>query len=824
MSRARCAVAALAIVMAAALPVAAQEPPEPQLLLADPQPRGGGVGGAANLDGAPGDELLLTTLSGGFRVVRTDGSVLWRHVATAWSRPTLIPDVTGDGRMDVAAQVGFPGDPGEVLVLDGATGETVWRDDAHSPYGPTRSGDLNGDGELDLVFPSVDGTIRVRAVFGPDFTTGWTTTLPGSMNAFWVFGESLDVGNLDADPALEVVFGTRQPSNAGGTIQVMDGSTGAIRWSADTGSVFGLYVIGGRVVADVWRTIPVGFRAELVAWPGVGGAPAWTLPLPAHLKASNMAVGDVDGDGTSELVLSTTSAQEGSALFGLDPSTTVVYAVGVADGRLHWASKVNRELVVLTSVPRAGGGVDIAYGTDAFLSSLSDEQVGLLSGLTGAPLWIHVRPAETPDDRISGLVVADADGDGQRELAYGAPEQKIVALNPADGSVELRRSFAGVWTAAALGEWAGEPGLVGGGADGLVQAIDADGGVRWQAAVGGLVGGVHPTGDSVLVAVLGADARVVSLDRATGAQRWSFATGVAANNQFTTRQQSFGDLDGDGMDDAVIAGSQNLRSTVVAVNGRTGALLWRSLSPVTPPGQQPVTTPGMATVVSVVGDDVFAFFRPLDGREQATPRLALLNGVGGAPLWTATSTRADNDAQVVRAGQRLVVAFGNRYVTARSLADGTEVWSKDLGSEHLLVPSGGGVAAIAKRTGLQKELTGTLFDAAGGETPIGDPGLPAPVAAGTVPGAGVALATREGVLVLDPDALAAGEIRADPQLRLLSYTNYNGDRFDVPSVTQVLGAEVGGRSYAAGLSDLGYLNGYGGEVPGVWLGRLVTPR
>jgi hypothetical protein len=373
------------VALVGALPAAADEPDEPELLLAEPQPRGGGVGGAANLDGQPGDELLLFTLSGGFRAVRTDGSVLWRHVTTSWSRPTLIPDVTGDGRKDVAAQIGQPGEPGEVLVLDGATGDTRWREDAPSPYGSIRAGDLNGDGATDLVYPSVDGVIRVRAIFGPDFSNGWTTTLAGSMNAFWVFSESLDVGNLDADPALEVVFGTRQASNAGGVINVLDGRTGTVRWTADTGSVFGVKAVGGRVSALVWRTTPVGFRGELTAWPGGGGPAAWTFNLPAHLRTSEMATGDVDGDGQPELVVGTTAAQEGAALFGLDPSSTVVYAVGIADGRLRWASKVNRELSALTTVPRAtGSGVDIAYGTDAFLSSMADEQVGLLSGETGS--------------------------------------------------------------------------------------------------------------------------------------------------------------------------------------------------------------------------------------------------------------------------------------------------------------------------------------------------------------------------------------------------------------------------------------------------------
>ena len=135
----------------------------------------------ADLDDVPGEEAVLASATT-LRAVKLDGSILWEVTTAAMTRPAIVPDMTGDGVVDVAAQVAFPGRSGEVLLVDGATGGIHWREPVHSPVGSIVATDLNADGNLDLVTPSVDGTMRIRAFFGPDLATGWTTTLPGTLN------------------------------------------------------------------------------------------------------------------------------------------------------------------------------------------------------------------------------------------------------------------------------------------------------------------------------------------------------------------------------------------------------------------------------------------------------------------------------------------------------------------------------------------------------------------------------------------------------------------------------------------------------------------
>ena len=173
----------------------------------------------------------------------------------------------------------------------------------------------------------------------------------------------------------------------------------------------------------------------------------------------------------------------------------------------------------------------------------------------------------------------------------------------------------------------------------------------------------------------------------------------------------------------------------------------------------------------------------------------------------------------------MLFAFGNRHVSARRLADGTESWTLDLGNERHLVPLGADrVAAIARWSGVNRTFDATILTPSGTAGSVADPQLPAPVAAGLVPGAGATLATREGVMVLDAARLASREIRADRQVRLRRYTNPNNESIDIPSATRVFGIRLGGRSFAFGTPDRLLLNGTGGEMPGVWAARLLPPR
>lgn len=812
---------ALIVSLCVLLPVApasAGDPFEPRVLFSDPQPHNGGLAGHAEMDGTPGEEALMATLSGGFSVVRGDGTILWRHPLEQWSRPRLIPDSDGDGRQDVAAEVGFPGDPGRVLVLSGATGAVLRDIPMHSPVGRISVGDLNGDGVSDLLVPSVDGEIHLVALFGPGFESGWDVKLPGTLSAYWVFGQSIDVGQLDADPAAEIVFGTRLSANSGGKLHVLDGRDGSQQWVADTGAVFDVRIAGGQVVAFVWRSLAVTFGGELVAYPGGGGAPVWTVPTAGYIKRAAMQIGDVDGDGVQEAVLALTNAQEGTVLAGLDPTTMIVHAIGL-DGRPRWVQKATREIGALELVSRTGGGMDVLFGTDAWFSSIPDEQVGLLSGLTGAPLWVRIHPGEVMDDAINYVGRFDFDGDGAAEVVHSSVEQKLWALSPADGTFRFRRAYPGVSTAAATGDVDGDGTLevVVGGADGLVRMLGEDGVGRWSANLGGAIGGLDVQAGLVRVVRLGVDASVLALRVADGSVAWSFATGVASEATFGDSHQAFADLDGDGMRDAIIGGSQNLRPTVVAVNGRTGTQLWRSISPVLPPGSQPATTAGTAQALSVVGEDVATTFSSAE--HNVTPRVALLDGVSGTALWTAQSV-ADMEAEFFQLGDK-VVAVTDTRISGLRLSDGSEAWAIDVGRPMLVAPLGGKLLVVERYRYDRKTLVGFLLDAAGGQEAFADAAVIAPAAMNVVPGAGVVHATRKGVQVLDATALASAEVQVRFTLPLRAYTNLNGDRFDVPSVTTIVPGAAGEGAYALGRGDIEYLNGQGGEVPGLWLARLA---
>ena len=799
-------------------------PPEAGFTWAEVQPRGGFVAAAGNLDGAPGDELVLSGQGGGLSAVRIDGSILWRRPAVGPVRPTLLPDVDGDACAQVAAggsactaphvalAAGFPGQPGQLLLLSGRTGVALRAWAVHSPVGRPAVGDINGDGAGDLVVPSVDGDTQVLALFGPDFQNGWTATLPGQMDAYYVNAESLDVADIDGDGQAEVLFATRQRNNIGGRVFVLAGRDGSTRWSADTGPTFGVRGAPGTVLAYAWAPAGLGtWQARLLALPAGGGSPRWTYSPPGFIRSGPLAVGDLGGDGRTDVAVAVGAHQQGTAGFGLDPSSQAIHAVDLADGQVRWVHKTGRDVSSLVTVPAAGGGLDLVYGTDAWLSSLGDEDVVLLAGHTGAPRWLHRHAADFGDDGVAGIVAADIDADGQPEVVHGFGQQAVAALSLAGGAPLARRTFPSVWTAAAVGDLdgAGEPEVVGGGIDGLVRAMSVTGQPRWTTAVGGPVAAVAASPAAVLVVTIGAGGRVVALDPGSGLERWSYVHGVTAN-PFSTHQQAFADLDGDSTPDVVVGGTANERPTLVAVNGRTGSLLWRGLSAVLPPTAAQPTLTGHVVGVGVHGTTVVAALMPA-GNLANPVKVAAVDTTNGQFRWAVPAAGSYGADAVVRGlGDTVLVAYADQFVKTFRLADGAVAATADLAGGHAFVQVGDRVAAVA--TSVLAAADVTVFGAGGVEATVAE-GLSSVSGAVLVPGAWVAVAGPSGLHLLDAGELALGRIVRRGEWHLPPSVGPTGGTAEYPSIRQL----VAGDGYAVGLSDLQLLNGYGGAAPGAWV-------
>ena len=211
---------------------------------------GYGQPAVGNLSGDARPEVVVSDIDGTLVVARGNGSVAWRADTnmTVWARPRLV-DTDGDGRREVVLggtdgvvvyaadgteawrsetrattlAVGedgtvLAGETGQLVAIDGATGERAWERQVAGTPRIHDVGDADGDGSPE-VYATIGG--RVTAFETADGERDWTTDLGGAERQS-SFAPVL--GDVDGDGATDVIAVAND-----GTVAVLDGTTGAER-------------------------------------------------------------------------------------------------------------------------------------------------------------------------------------------------------------------------------------------------------------------------------------------------------------------------------------------------------------------------------------------------------------------------------------------------------------------------------------------------------------------------------------------------------------------------------------------------------------------
>ncbi|MCB9699021.1 MAG: FG-GAP repeat protein, partial [Alphaproteobacteria bacterium] len=273
-------------------------------------------------------------------------------------------DVDGDGYDDVLigvpAATGTAASEGVALLFRGGAGGLaaapswqVWGGVENASLGRSLAGagDVNGDGYDDVLVHSIPngnsaGTLSLYygSAQGLGTVAAWTAV--GTSNGEW-FGEVMDAaGDLDGDGFGDFVVGTASGNGSLGAAHVYFGSAAgpsvATTLSGDQlGAGFGASVAGiGDVDGDGFDDLAIGApdqdggRGALVVHrgtaAGVSATPAWRLSPDGQTFAERVAgVGDVDGDGFDDLVVTGAAGQNaevhlGSALGPLSLPVVIV--------------------------------------------------------------------------------------------------------------------------------------------------------------------------------------------------------------------------------------------------------------------------------------------------------------------------------------------------------------------------------------------------------------------------------------------------------------------------------------------------------------------
>ncbi len=369
---------------------------------------------AGDVHPEPGLELVFGFMDGWLHCLNKDGETLWRFFGNRYRvGPCALGDVDGDGRTEVV----YGTDDGNIFCLTGF-GEVKWRHNEFAPYG--RSGvnlaDLEGDGSVEVLLTR-SNTGLDRCLMALDGATGKPTWRTNDVMQSYV---SNAVADLDGDGALETLHADK------GNWLYCTNADGTERWRTE---LAGRGIFWAPAVADVNGdgqqeiVVPmrdtdakVGASHFLLA---ANGTVLEALKIGGSGNASP-AVGDIDGDGELEVVVSTKG-----------PNAIQVLSWG-GRGAVQWASM--RGDSDRTARSRCPAGLPAGKRTAGFPAGRSPDVVahpssppqtrrcqqrtaGFPAGRSPAPPTIHL-------DSPNSIYI----GENRTSLAWDKPAPKDAYL------------------------------------------------------------------------------------------------------------------------------------------------------------------------------------------------------------------------------------------------------------------------------------------------------------------------------------------------------------------------------------------------------------
>jgi len=342
----------------------------------------------ANIDGTT--EVIVGDYGGTLRAFRSDGSIVWSaNLGVPIEGAAAVGDINGDGQPEIVVGVGAnaagldAGHGGGVFALD-HNGHVLWHfmsPTQASVFSSVALGDIDGDGRPDVVFGTLDHLIY--ALHGDG------SVIPG-----FPFDNT---DSVQSSPALYDV-------NGDGRLDIVIG--GDATASASVGSFN-----GGRVRVLSWGGNHVNLLRD------------WHF---SDIVRSNIAIGDLNGDGRVEAVFATGGYPPYDAT---SPDARHVYAVHLDDGSVAagWPQTT-------TTTVEASVGIGDLDGDGKPEVVIGDTGGAVYAYHGNGGLMWRVQPGAAGAGYYGGVAIGDMDGNGTQDVAIGYGFGGAFILNGANGA------------------------------------------------------------------------------------------------------------------------------------------------------------------------------------------------------------------------------------------------------------------------------------------------------------------------------------------------------------------------------------------------------